>query len=49
MLIVTGISNEKTNESTTHAILCWNSTMFYRQERVSFISSGGKLESVQEF
>ena len=29
MLIITGISNEKTNELTTYGILCWNVTIFY--------------------
>ena len=35
ILIITGISNEKTNELTTYVILSWNVTVFYRQELVS--------------
>ena len=48
MSIITGISNETTNESTIYAILCRNITISYRQ-RISFvISSPGKIERVQE-
>ena len=32
VLIITGISNEKTNKLTIHGILCWNVTIFYQQE-----------------
>ena len=35
MLIITGISNEKTNEITIYWILCQNVTTFYRQELAS--------------
>ena len=35
MLIITEISNEKTNELTIHAILCRNVTIFYRQKLAS--------------
>ena len=44
MLIITGISNEKTNLLTIYGILCRNVTIFYRQEL-----SAGKVESRQEF
>ena len=36
MLIITVISNEKTNELTMYAILRWNVTIFYRQNLASF-------------
>ena len=49
MSIITGISNEKTNELTTNAILCQNNTIFKQQELVFFISRAEKIESVQEF
>ena len=32
MLIITGISDETTNELTTYAILCWSVTILYWQE-----------------
>ena len=32
MLIITGITNEKTNELTIYGILCRNVTIFYGQE-----------------
>ena len=49
MLIITGISDEKTNELRIYGILCRNATIFYRQELASFfISSAGKIKSVQE-
>ena len=35
MLIITGISNEKTNELTIYEKLCRNFTIFYRQELAS--------------
>ena len=35
MSIITGISNETTNELTIYAILCQNVTIFYRQELAS--------------
>ena len=35
MLIITGISNEKTNEITIYGILYRNVTIFYRQELAS--------------
>ena len=35
MLIITAISNEKTNELATYEILCRNVTIFCRQELVS--------------
>ena len=35
MLIITGISTEKTDELTIYAILCWNVTTFYPQKLAS--------------
>ena len=45
MLIITGISNEKTNELTIYGILCWNVTIFYRQELVSLFQVQEKLKA----
>ena len=36
MLIITGISNEKTNELTIYRMLCQNVTISYWQELASF-------------
>ena len=36
MLIITGISNEKTNELTIYGISCRKVTIFYRQELAYF-------------
>ena len=35
MVIITGISHEDTNALSIYAILCWNVTIFYRQELAS--------------
>ena len=45
MLIITEISNEKTNELTIYGILCWNVTIFYRQELVSLFQVQEKLKA----
>ena len=45
MLIITGISNEKTNELTIYGILCWNVTILYRQELVSLFEVREKLKA----
>ena len=45
MLIITGISNGKTNELTKYGILHWNVTMFYRQELASLIRVQEKLKT----
>ena len=45
ILIITGISNEKTNELTIYGILCWNVTIFYRQELVSLFQVQEKLKA----
>ena len=45
ILIIAGISNEKTNELTVHGILCWNVTIFYRQELVSLFQVQEKLKA----
>ena len=45
MLIITGTSNEKTNELTIYGILCQNIKMFYRQELAFLFNVQGKLEA----
>ena len=45
MLIITGISNEKTNELIIYGILCWNVTIFYRQELSSLFQVQEKLKA----
>ena len=45
MLIITGISNEKTNELTICGILCRNVTRFYRQELASLFQVQEKLKA----
>ena len=45
MLIITGISNEKTNELTIYEILCRNVTIYYWQELVSFFQVQEKLRA----
>ena len=45
MLIITGISNEKTNKLTIYGILCQNVTMFYRQEPTSLFQVQEKLKA----
>ena len=45
MLIITGISNEKTNELTIYGILCQNITIFYRQELASLFQVQEKLKA----
>ena len=44
MLITTRISNEKTKELTIYGILCWNVTIFYRQELASLFQLQEKLK-----
>ena len=45
MLIITRISNEKTNELTISEKLCWNVTIFYRQELASLFRLQEKLKA----
>ena len=45
MLIITGTSNEKTNELTMYGILCRNVTIFYRQELASLFQVQEKLKA----
>ena len=45
MLIIIGISNEKTNELTTHGKLCRNVTIFYRPELASLFQVQEKLKA----
>ena len=45
MLIITGISNEKTNELIIYGILCRNVTIFYRQELASLFQVQEKLKA----
>ena len=45
MLIITGISNEKRNQLTIYGILCWNVTIFYRQELSSLFQVQEKLKT----
>ena len=45
MLIIAGISNEKTNELTIYGILCRNVTIFYRQELVTLLQVQKKLKA----
>ena len=45
MLILTEISNEKTNELTINAILCRNVTILYRQDLASSFKVQKKLKS----
>ena len=45
MLIITRISNEETNELTIYEILCWNVTVFYRQELVFLFQLQEKLKT----
>ena len=49
MLIMTGISNERRNELTIHALLCRNGQNILPKGTSFFISSAGKIENVQEF
>ena len=44
MLIITGISNEKTTELTIYGKLCWNFTIFYRQELASLFQLQGIMK-----
>ena len=43
--IITGISNEKTNELTIYAIVCQNVTKFCHQELASFFQVREKLKA----
>ena len=45
MLIITGISNEKTNALTICGMLCQNITMFYRQVLGSLFQVQEKLKA----
>ena len=45
MLIITGISSEKTNELTIYGKLCQNATIFYRQELASLFQVQEKLKA----
>ena len=48
MLIIIRISNVKINELTIETILCRNVAIFYRKKTSFFVSSAGKIESMQE-
>ena len=43
MLIITGISTEKTNELNTYAMSCRNITIFYRQKLAFLFQLQDKL------
>ena len=45
MLIITRISNEKTNELTIYGLLCQNVTTFYRQELASLFQAQENLKA----
>ena len=45
MLIITGKSNEKTNELTIYGILCSNVTIFYQQALASLLQVQEKLRA----
>ena len=45
MLIITGISNEKTNEPTIYGILCRNVIILSRQELTSLFQVQGKFKA----
>ena len=45
ILIVTGISNEKTNELTIYGILGWNVTILYQKQLVSLFQVQEKLKA----
>ena len=49
MLIITGISNKKTNQLTIYGILCQNVVMFYRQELASLFQVQEKLKPFRSF
>ena len=44
MVIITGTSNEKSNELTIYGKLCRNVTIFYRQELASLFQVQEKLK-----
>ena len=48
MLIITGIFNEKSNGLTIYGILCLKRHNILPTRASFFISSAGKIESVQE-
>ena len=45
ILIIAGTFNEKTNQLTIYGILCWNVTIFCRQELVSLFQVQEKLRT----
>ena len=45
MLIILGMSNEKTNELTIYGILCRNVTVFYRREIAFLLQAQEKLKT----
>ena len=45
MVIITGTSNEKSNELTIYGKLCRNVTIFYRQELASLFQVQEKLKA----
>ena len=49
MLIITGISNEKTNELTIYGILCQKHHNILDTRASFFISGIGKIEIKQKF
>ena len=48
MLNITGIFNVKTNELTIYGKLCWNVTIFYRQELISLFQEQEKLKACRK-
>ena len=46
---MTGVSKERRNELTIHALLCRNGQNILPTGISFFISSAGKIENVQEF
>ena len=49
MLIITRISNEKTNELTIYGILRWNIIIFYRQELASLFQVQENLKECRSW
>ena len=49
VLIITEISNEKTNQLTIYGILCQNVTIFYREELASLLQVQEKLKAYRSF
>ena len=49
MLIIAGISNDKTNELTIYEILCRNVTIFYRQKLASLFQVQEKMKACRNW